>query len=532
MNAIPPAELPGKDVDLATAWIGHLRRRGEEPGVWLALSEAKRSIPPLQWGDLLQLLAAQEVPAGKPSLFLAVFLFFHTGEVRWLEKAGVAAQRCGEIERLHAFTVFAWGWATVSAGDRASFRNLFERAGFPGSLERAAASLAGALAAPGNAPLAPADRLASGKAEPVRRVAILCQQLSTFTHAGTRLALEHAALLGGAGVDVRVFSAQEMRGVDIPGWLGCPAHLEISPATPAGWKPVAGPGTFQTVMASESLPQQGRWQSTAANLTGFAPDAVLFVGFFSPLLAWAWKHYPVIGLSVHTLAPLGPVDVWLHQFEAGATLPEPWAGLPRPVPFPYAFRLALPPAHPLCLAALALPPGALIMVTAGYRLRNEIRQEWAAEVMARLAAHPRWVWLVVGDSKAPPCLPPGHPRIRVLPHQDDFDGLLQQCSLYLNPQRMGGGLSIMNAMARGVPVVSLGESDGGDKLGPWSAASWQDYWRRVDGLLSDEAARTRCGHALCGRFDSLYNLHSAAPRLLAALKEGRRHFRHRTEANA
>jgi len=532
MSEIHPKVLPGLDVDLAAAWVDHLSRRGQESGVWLALTEARRSMPAEQWGKLLQLLAVLEVPAGKPSFFLAFFMFVCTRDVRWLGKAGLAAQQCGEIERVHAFMVFIWSMATDLAGDRATFRRLFDVAGFSGGLTRPAATLANTLAAPAIAPLASARRPVPGEEKRVRRVAILTQQLSIFAHAGTRLALEHAALLRAGGVEVCVFSAQEMQGLGIPGWLGCSAHLALSPARPAGWKTVAGPGTFQTVMARESLPQHGRWQSTAANLADFAPDVVLFVGFFSPLLAWAWKHYPVIGLSVHTLPPLGPVDVWLHQFEAGETLPQPWAGLPRPVPFPYAFRLALPLVQPFSLAPLDLPPGALIMVTAGYRLRNEIRREWAAEVVARLEAHPSWFWLLVGDSKAPPCLPPGHPRIRVLAHQDNFDGLLQQCSLYLNPQRMGGGLSVMNAMARSVPVVSLGGSDGGDKLGPWSAASWQDYWRRADELLGDEAARTRCGDALFRRFDSLYNLHSAAPGLLAALEEGRRHFRQRTEAKA
>jgi glycosyltransferase involved in cell wall biosynthesis len=294
---------------------------------------------------------------------------------------------------------------------------------------------------------------------------------------------------------------------------------------------VAGPGTFQVVTANDIWPLEGRWQSIAAKIVDFAPDVVLFVGFFSPLLAWAWKHYPVVGLSLHTLPPLGPVDVWLQQFEAGETLPAPWEGLPPPVPFPYAFRLALPSAGTASLARLNLPPDALIMVTVGYRLSREIRPEWAAQVLARLEAHPRWVWLLVGDSKAPPCLPSGHPRIRVLDHQDRIDELLQQCSLYLNPSRMGGGFSIMNAIARGVPVVSLGGSDGGDKLGPWSVATGEDYWRRVDELMADETARFRCGHELSRRFDRLYNLRSATPSLLAALQEGRSHFRQRTGAN-
>ena len=533
MSSSRPAGPAEPDFDWAIAWVAYLRRRGQEPGVWLALSRTKQSIPLAQWQALLQRLAALELPAGKPAFFQAVFMFFHAGDVRWLRKAGLAVQQCNEPERRHAFMVFVWGIATGSANNRALFRKLFEHAGFPGNSSGPATALADSLATPADGPVTASDELARGKAGSLRRVAILSQQLSIFAHAGTRLALEHAALLTAAGVEVRVFSAQEMHGVDMPGWLGCPQEIKLAPATPSSWNTVAGPRSFQVAITNDTWPLEGRWKLIAAKIAGFAPDVVLFVGFFSPLLAWAWRHYPVVGLSIHTLPPLGPVDVWLQQFEAGETLPAPWDGLPSPVPFPYAFRLALPPPHAAAVTAAAnLPPDALIMVTVGYRLSKEVRPEWATQVLARLDAHPRWVWLLVGDSKAPPCLPSNHPRIRVLEHQDNLDSLLQQCSLYLNPSRMGGGFSIMNAMARGVPVVSLGGSDGGDKLGPWSAASDDDYWRRVDELMADDAARVRCGRELSLRFDRLYNLRTATPSLLAALDEGRRHFRQRTGAKA
>ena len=305
MSEIRAAKPAEPDVDWAIAWVAHLNRRGQEPGVWLALSRTKRSIPPAQWQTLLQRLAVLELPAGKPSFFQAVFMFFHVGDVRWLRKAGLAAQSCDELERRHAFMVFVWGIATASAHNRVFFRKLFEVAGFPGNSSRPAASLADSLTTPPDAPVTASDGLAPVSAGPLRRVAILSQQLSIFAHAGTRLALEHAALLKGAGMEVRVFSAQEMQGVDMPGWLGCPQEIKLAPATPSSWNTVAGPRTFQVVIANETWPHEGRWRSMAAKIADFAPDVVLFVGFFSPLLAWAWKHYPVVGLSIHTLPPLG-----------------------------------------------------------------------------------------------------------------------------------------------------------------------------------------------------------------------------------
>jgi hypothetical protein len=134
---------------------------------------------------------------------------------------------------------------------------------------------------------------------------------------------------------------------------------------------------------------------------------------------------------------------------------------------------------------------------------------------------------LVGDEHAPPGVRPDHPQVRVLPHQDHIDALIAQCHLYLNPPRMGGGYSVMNAMARGLAVVSLGGSDGGDKLGPWAVPSMEEYWQRVDTLLTDDAARAQCGEALAQRFRTLYDLRTATPRLVAALDTARARFAQR-----
>jgi hypothetical protein len=515
-------------LDSTTAWIQQVTRDGHEACVWAAFSQAKASMSATEWEACAQRLADLDLPPGKPSFFRAVFLFFHTGSTERLAQAGIALRECGELERRHAFLVLVWGMAISSSGDRPRFRNLIEQAGFPGNLHDSAAVLADTLAAPGRDTTgAGASETAVGNAGSVRRVAVLAQHLSNNGHPGTQLALEHAALLRGAGIDVRVFSALEFQGTDLRGWLGSPQKVEVGLPTPSKWKSVCGPMEFRVVMAKGSWPHEGRWQAIATKLCEYAPDVVLFVGFFSPLMAWAWRHFPVVGLSVHSLPPLGPVDVWLHQFEAGQTLPQPWAAFSPAAPIPYTFRMPAREGTKAGLAPLKLEPDAQIVVTVGYRLSKEMSAEWAAGVVARLEAHPRWVWLLVGEGAYPACLPRGHPRIKVLPHQENLDGILQQCHLYLNPKRMGGGFSVLQAMARRVPVVSHVGTDGGDKLGEWAVTSDAQYWQCVDQLLVDEGERTRRGDALYARFATLYNLRAAVPALLAALGEGCRLFAQR-----
>ena len=490
------------------AWTRHLQRYASEPGAWVDASEAIGPQPASERQTMARHVAALDLPNPRAAMFRAVFLYLHTGDLAALSAAARAVAQAGEIERLHAWCVWVWGMAAMGAEDRVHFRGVLEAAGFPELLVRPAHALTDLLPVP-------ARRPGAG-----RRIAVLCQHLSGFAQAGTRLALEHAALLAAAGHDVCVFSAQELANAGIAGWLGCPSPPPLAPPVPEAWKPVSAAGTFQAWVAPHAWPVLLRWRSTAEKMAAFAPDAVLFVGFFSPLLEWAYRHFPVAGLSLHTLPPLGPVDVWLHQFDTEA-LPAPWNGIVQPEPFAYAHRFVLPPARALSLASLNLPPDARLAVSVGYRLSSEITAEWAAQALARLERHKQWVWLLVGDPHAPPGVGANHPQVRVLPHQEHIDALLAQCHLYVNPPRMGGGFSVMNAMAHGVAAVSLGGSDGGDKLGPWAVASAAEYWQRVDTFLADDAARVQCGGELAQRFRTLYDLRAATPHIIAALDAAR-----------
>lgn len=502
-DAVPPSA--------AVAWTRHLQRYAGEPGAWVDASEAIGPRPAGERQEMARHVAALDLPDPRGAMFRAVFLYLHTGDVAALSAAARAVAQAGELERLHAWLAWVWGMAAMRADDRAHFRAILEAAGFPGLTMRAARALTDVLPAP------------AGKPGAGCRIAVLCQHLSGFAHAGTRLALEHAALLSAAGHDVCVFSAQELANAGIAGWLGCPSPPQLAPPVPESWKPVSAAGPCQAWIAPHAWPVLLRWQSAAVNMAAFAPDAVLFVGFFSPLLEWAHRHFPVAGLSVHTLPPLGPVDVWLHQFDTEA-LPAPWSGIVQPEPFAYAHRFVPPPARALSLASLNLPPDARLAVSVGYRLSSEITAEWAAQALARLARHKQWVWLLVGDPHALQGVGANHSQVRVLPHQEHIDALLAQCHLYLNPPRMGGGFSVMNAMAHGVAAVSLSGSDGGDKLGPWTVASPDEYWQRVDTFLADDAARARCGRELAQRFRTLYDLRAATPRLVAALDAARARF--------
>src|SRR5512144_2354582 len=108
-------------LDVPTAWIEQVTRLGHEACVWAAISEIKPSMTAAEWKVCAQRLADIDLPSGKPRFFRAIFLFFHTGSLDWLARAGAAVGECGDLERRHAFLVLVWGVALASSGDRARF---------------------------------------------------------------------------------------------------------------------------------------------------------------------------------------------------------------------------------------------------------------------------------------------------------------------------------------------------------------------------------------------------------------------------
>lgn len=84
----------------------------------------------------------------------------------------------------------------------------------------------------------------------------------------------------------------------------------VVPAQPSTWR-LRTVGPAQISLASEDFSFSSRWAGLIPAIGRFDPDVVLFVGLSSPLVWSLQRDYPVVGMSLHTVAPLAPVDVWL-----------------------------------------------------------------------------------------------------------------------------------------------------------------------------------------------------------------------------
>jgi glycosyltransferase involved in cell wall biosynthesis len=176
---------------------------------------------------------------------------------------------------------------------------------------------------------------------------------------------------------------------------------------------------------------------------------------------------------------------------------------------------------PVTRAELGLGAAAVVWVTAGFRLAHEIKPEWADRMLHLMSRHPDVVWLVIGgEGKLPQALQQAAPgRVRALATRSDLSGILRICDIYVNPPRMGGGLSVAEAMAESLPVVSRAGSDGGDKAGELALPDMATYMERLAALTENPALRAETGQALRRRFDEHFDLDASGPALLAACRQ-------------
>lgn len=335
------------------------------------------------------------------------------------------------------------------------------------------------------------------------RVAVYTPHISGQRHGGSTFMLNLAGLLHAMDVDFCVFSGQETSLPEVRAYCGADV------VTPAAFSvkdlKLRHQGSFDIKLADTNFSLTGRMPSLVASIHDYRPDLIVFVGFMSPLMFSLYDSYPILGLPIHSIAPMVPLDVWLSPTTAAR---PGWRALPVPeaVAFPSRFWPE-GKAAPLPRSTLGIAQDAVLLVTAGMRLHAEVGPDWAAGMVALLDRHPHAHWVLVGvDPKQAPAGVPAHARIHRVPFQANLAEWLAMCDIYANPPRMGGGGSVVMAMEQGLAVAAFAATDGGDKLGADAATAPAGYFATLDGWLADAGQRRQQGAAMRRRFEEMLDM--------------------------
>ena len=413
-------------------------------------------------------------------------------------------------DRLAAFMAYRWLGALQTLGRRPDFVADLIAGRVPDMAARLVKSAADQL--PAGFPARASDD--------IRRVAVVVPYVGHRFHTPSMMAVEQCIVLAREGIQVQVFSAQELLPADAALFRGDGRKIVLPPLEPKSWAGILPSGINMTI-SDARYSMVGRWRNLLAALAAFDPDAVLMVGLYSPLAGAMHRVRPVAGISVNTVAPIAPLDVWLTAGPESEPATS-WGGVfPSPQAVHHPYRVKRPAeTEPLPRAALEIDDKAVVWITAGFRLEHEIRDEWARRMLELVARYPQVVWLLVGgEGRLPPALSQaGRGRIRALATRADMPAILRSCDIYVNPPRMGGGFSVAEAMAVGLPVITLSGSDGGDKLGDLALPHLDACTERLAALIEDPRLRREMGEALRKRFDQRLDIAASGPGLLQACR--------------
>lgn len=157
---------------------------------------------------------------------------------------------------------------------------------------------------------------------------------------------------------------------------------------------------------------------------------------------------------------------------------------------PFRLRLSLRHApSPMERAECDIPEDAFVCVVIGNRLDNEATEEFLNLVDRFIVEEPRAFVVFVGPVTSLPtrvAARAGAGRMRCLGYVDRVHGLMTICDVYLNPRRTGGGASAMQALAAGLPIVSLAAGDVASVAGPeFCAPDAEAFFNRLLDLARD-----------------------------------------------
>lgn len=478
---------------------------------------------------LIQELLAHTPAYGIAGFLRATWLASMTGDDAHLAQAGRIVLRIDPFDpdRIAAFMFLAWTRILHHAHDRAAFAQAVRAACLPQLLHRQGRH----LIRHGGA------RVPLRKIERVRKVALVTPCMSGYPHAPTAMVLDQARILLEQGVQVALFCCRDLAAPGMLHFLGAGEINSMAPFDGAQWAAHAPP-SLALQQSAECFSMLARWTDMLEHIAAFDPDLVLSVGFYSPLVAALFETRPVLGLNIHSVAPLDPVDVWLcaSPDDAGKESAE-WGhdghghghghGLGWHHPYRVRRRQA---ASALARQELGLPDAALVLVSVGYRLDTEIGGAWAAAMLELLRVDANIHWLLIGGTGLMPLTLAHAPagQVRAISARRDIGAVLQCCDIYINPPRMGGGFSVAEAMAEGLPVMTHADSDGGRKVGDAGVADDAAYFAKLARLIASADLRRQEGAALRTLFSETLDLDQSGPSLMTACELALQRFTART----
>ena len=457
-------------------------------------------------------LQAQTPRSGVAGFLRATWLFSMLNSDSHLIEAGHIIQTIDprDTDRLTAYLAFVWAIMLKKVNDRAGIIRFANDACLPDVLQILRQSLIQRCT----------ERLVKRKIDKIKKVAIIMPSINGYPHAPTAMALDQARVLIDQEIQVALFTCHDTFIPDMQHFFGAGEKILRDIFNFVDWGSHCLPG-ITLYQGSEQFSVMRRWIDMLTHIKHFDPDLVMSIGFYSPLIASVYESRPTLALNVHSVAPLDKVDVWLcaSAEDAGKTHKQWGEDLSSGIGWHHPYRIKRKQnMSKLSRQDLALSLSSVVLISIGFRLEDEISGAWALNMNQVLKSYPHIIWLLVGGAGKIPVALSQTPtsQVKAMATQTDIAALFQCCDIYVNPPRIGGGFSVAEAMAEGLPVVTYNDSDGGVKVGDVAASSDEEYFAKLVALINDIELRKETGKTMQTIFSNTLDLDKSGPSLLGA----------------
>ncbi len=307
-------------------------------------------------------------------------------------------------------------------------------------------------------------------------IVVLTSQLLSLNHGPSKHAIDHCyALIHGLGKKVLLINTAEMSGrtdVNIPFYKKVTFNYlsELINIDHIAYKDIEIP-FFQ---CDTFMPNVQEVELLVKTIRNLRPEFILEIGCGSVLAGVLDRSIPV--LSNGTMHSLIECSATRYQTLARELTAEDLKVLkecninPDNIIYSMFTSEVKPKTQTITRADLGLPLDAFAIASVGNRLGNEITDELMKIMSRTIGSNAKIYYIFFGRFETfEERLSKVNESIRshfvFYGSTSDTMSCLENCNMYLNPPRIGGGMSSIEALAAGLPAITLLSGDGGIVLG-------------------------------------------------------------------
>lgn len=304
------------------------------------------------------------------------------------------------------------------------------------------------------------------------KIAILIPDFLGENHAPAMIYRMMANALSKEGKKVKIFVISEYAGQKSFGFLSVQRGLSLSELSAYDQynKEKLNPDIEIEYIAKDTIVDLLR--TTVNEVIKFSPQCIIdATNERSPVSGILIKYFPVLCYATATgTAGTFFTKTTVNLFEYNMEI------APYRVTLPYFFIEKSESVSYNKKDRLGIPEDSFVIVTVGRRLYSELDQELSDCVVKLLKKHTDMYWLLVGNTEVGKYFNKGETenRVLVIPYEENLKALYSLCDVFLNPDRTGGGFSMMFAMQKEVMVTAL-------KKNLYGAARWVGEEELIEG---------------------------------------------------